>query len=375
VLIGLTLRRTRPAASLRRRSFLYGGLLATVGVGFAATSFVGEVAGRPISISATRRASLFAVKSLRPEVPATARLLDRLIADAEIATAHEASAPPWERSPGRVEAAWGRVLITAHGALTEVGGRKSGQRARWTSLAAPLRADVHRALAEANEAGVGRREISAAKQANLKLTLAERYAAMGAHDRALREAEEARSLVGVVHSGFASLHARFGDAKLLARWRQMVDETVAESRATGATAFVVDKLNRKLLVYSAGRRIAAYEVELGVKGLRQKVHAGDQATPEGRYRVSQVKGEGRSKFYKALLINYPNDEDRARYAYGRKVGTVPLRAGIGSLIEIHGEGGQGRDWTDGCIALDNRSMDAVFARARTGTPVTIVGTF
>jgi L,D-peptidoglycan transpeptidase YkuD (ErfK/YbiS/YcfS/YnhG family) len=54
---------------------------------------------------------------------------------------------------------------------------------------------------------------------------------------------------------------------------------------------------------------------------------------------------------------------------------VPLRAGVGSLIEIHGDGGQGRDWTDGCVALSNSDMDRVFARARVGTPVTIVGTF
>jgi L,D-peptidoglycan transpeptidase YkuD (ErfK/YbiS/YcfS/YnhG family) len=54
---------------------------------------------------------------------------------------------------------------------------------------------------------------------------------------------------------------------------------------------------------------------------------------------------------------------------------VPANAGIGSLIEIHGEGGQGRDWTDGCVALSNSDMDRVFSHARVGTPVTIVGTF
>ena len=74
------------------------------------------------------------------------------------------------------------------------------------------------------------------------------------------------------------------------------------------------------------------------------------------------------------MLDYPNAEDRARYELGRRTGQVPLRAGIGSLIEIHGEGGQGRDWTNGCVALSNRDMDKVFARARVGTPVTIVGT-
>jgi lipoprotein-anchoring transpeptidase ErfK/SrfK len=57
-----------------------------------------------------------------------------------------------------------------------------------------------------------------------------------------------------------------------------------------------------------------------------------------------------------------------------KRGELHLRARIGGLIEIHGEGGQGRDWTNGCVALSNRDMDEVFALARVGTRVTIVGT-
>ena len=77
----------------------------------------------------------------------------------------------------------------------------------------------------------------------------------------------------------------------------------------------------------------------------------------------------------------------ARHRELRAMGVTPLRAdldkprtlrrlaGIGNLIEIHGDGGQGRDWTDGCVALADGDMDKVFARSRVGTPVTIVGTF
>jgi lipoprotein-anchoring transpeptidase ErfK/SrfK len=53
---------------------------------------------------------------------------------------------------------------------------------------------------------------------------------------------------------------------------------------------------------------------------------------------------------------------------------VPDGTGPGSLIEIHGHGGTGRDWTDGCVALSNEDMDQLFSRVRVGTPVTIVGT-
>ena len=64
-----------------------------------------------------------------------------------------------------------------------------------------------------------------------------------------------------------------------------------------------------------------------------------------------------------------------RFALGKVRGIIPTRVGIGNLIEIHGEGGEGRDWTDGCVALANPDMDRVFALTEVGTPVTIVGTY
>jgi len=375
VLKGFIRSLTRPAASPRRRSFLFGALVATLGAGLALGAWDGGDPRTFPAVDGARRAAEHALRVLRPEAPASARLLDRLIADAEVATADERTAPSWERNPGRVEAAWGRVLASAHGALSEVQGRKRSAERRWRALVEPTRAAVHQAQAEADEAGVGRREISAAKQAALKWDLAERYASAGAYDRALVEAEQVRTFTAVVREGFVALHARYSEDRQLERWRALVRESIAESRSNRSTLFVVDKLKRRLHVYRSGIRTASYRAELGVKGLKQKLYAGDQATPEGRYRVSVVRGPGRTKYYKALLIDYPNSQDRARYAFGVRSGQVPRRAGIGSLIEIHGEGGQGRDWTDGCVALANDDMDRVFALASIGTPVTIVGTF
>ena len=151
--------------------------------------------------------------------------------------------------------------------------------------------------------------------------------------------------------------------------------TVAESRESADAAIVIDKLKRRLTVYYRGLKLAEYPAELGANGLRRKEHAGDRATPEGMYRVVKLKQGAATRYYKALLINYPNVEDRQRYAQGKARGTIPRRAGIGNLIEIHGDGGEGKDWTDGCVALTNDHMDKVFARARIGTPVTIVGTY
>ena len=64
--------------------------------------------------------------------------------------------------------------------------------------------------------------------------------------------------------------------------------------------------------------------------------------------------------------------------------TVRARAGerrarkelsIGGLIEIHGEGGRGTNWTDGCIAVRNAEMDGLFEALSVGSAMVIVGSY
>ncbi len=375
MLIAIRIRLARPVARKRRRPFAFL-VPALVGAVLLAAAARGGEAGAPsgLEVSAARRSAARAIRALRVDSPDAARLVERMVANAESATAQERTAAPWRRNPGRVETAWGNVLIASRRALLEQHRRDSQLTERWQELAQRAGANVRRAMSESQEAGVGLREISAARQAQLKWELAENFAARGELARAIPEAEQALVFAAVVHESFSDLHARFRDPRNLRKWRQMADATIARSKREGTTVFLIDKLERRLHVYTNGRRVATYPAELGAKGLRQKMYSGDQATPEGSYRVTEVRGPGRTKYYKALMLDYPNAEDRARHALGRKTGQVPLRSGAGSLIEIHGDGGQGRDWTDGCVALSNRDMDRVFAHARVGTPVTIVGT-
>jgi lipoprotein-anchoring transpeptidase ErfK/SrfK len=165
--------------------------------------------------------------------------------------------------------------------------------------------------------------------------------------------------------------ARYADESLVAHWRNMVSETAAWSRATGDTAIVVLKENHRLDLYDGGRLVRSYPADMGYRSVNDKLRSGDAATPEGRYRVTAKKPG--STYYKALALNYPNDEDRATFATLRRQGRIPSNASLGGLIEIHGEGGRGKDWTKGCVALNNRDMDDLFRRADVGTPVTIVG--
>lgn len=190
-----------------------------------------------------------------------------------------------------------------------------------------------------------------------------------------REAEKtifsARQLGSSVRQIILDLFKRYLDEGYLSLWQKMAEETIAESRKRNSLAIVVDKLEKKLFVYSGGIRKAIYEVGLGRFSLADKIHAGDEATPEGKYKI--IKKILNSKYYKALLLDYPNEDDRRRFAEMKKKGLIPPQVGIGGLIEIHGGGQDGL--TYGCIALENEAMDELFRLVEVGTPVTIVGTF
>jgi murein L,D-transpeptidase YafK len=104
-----------------------------------------------------------------------------------------------------------------------------------------------------------------------------------------------------------------------------------------------------------------------------KRHQGDQATPEGYYKITEKKDGTGTKYYKALLLNYPNEDDLKRFNLEKKKGTLRKSTDIGGSIEIHGNGGKGIDWTNGCIALKDSDMDVVYRISQAGTIVTIVG--
>ncbi len=161
------------------------------------------------------------------------------------------------------------------------------------------------------------------------------------------------------------------DAQYLKVWRRWVAETVADSRASGGYAVIVDKSKHKLYLIKAGSVLHTYNCELGYNAGHQKMFSGDGATPEGKYRISAYRPRG-SRYYKALNINYPNDTDRKRFSDNKAKGIISQRARIGGLIEIHGHGGQGKDWTEGCVALTNNEMDHLMKYVSNGTPVTIV---
>lgn len=135
----------------------------------------------------------------------------------------------------------------------------------------------------------------------------------------------------------------------------------------------IQKRERQLALFLDRRLTHTFPVSLGFAPLGHKQRQGDGRTPEGEYRT--VLRNRQSRFYRSVMLNYPLPEDGRRgVAEGiispktrdailtaHRTGAIPVQnTALGGEIFIHGGGGRG-DWTLGCIALENRDMDVIFA--------------
>lgn len=141
----------------------------------------------------------------------------------------------------------------------------------------------------------------------------------------------------------------------------------------GQTVILVNKMAATCSILKGGKAVKVFEAEFGPNWMGDKMVRGDRATPQGAYRVTEKKRGAKTIYYKALLIDYPNGEDRVRFDQLKKAGLVSKNAHIGGLIEIHGGGGKGVHWTDGCVALNNKDMDVIYDWCSVSTPVFIIG--
>lgn len=147
---------------------------------------------------------------------------------------------------------------------------------------------------------------------------------------------------------------------------------------------VVEKGARRLRLYAGGEVVRVRRVALGFEPEGDKVRQGDGRTPEGEYTVCMKNPK--SNFYLSLGLTYPSAEDAERglreglitRAQHRSItralaaGRCPLwNTALGGEIFIHG-GGTGRDWTFGCVALENPEIKELFDTLPAGTPVRIL---
>lgn len=149
--------------------------------------------------------------------------------------------------------------------------------------------------------------------------------------------------------------------------------TATSSRATPlpfADLVVVDKSDKKLYLYKQQKLIAVFPVVFGANPVGHKQQEGDERTPEGGYILDFKKAN--SGYYRSIHISYPNIQDVAN---AKRLGVHP-----GGFVMIHGQKNgfgwasfltQRFNWTNGCVALTNNDMEAVWQAVTVGTPIEI----
>jgi murein L,D-transpeptidase YafK len=181
-------------------------------------------------------------------------------------------------------------------------------------------------------------------------------------------------------TSFYELDPEYGfSLEALAKYRDMVKQTVRKSAERGDYAIVVDKAAYRLYVLKSGRLEHEFPIELGRDPIHDKVKSDYRSTPEGFYKILYSQEGAQTRFYKALTIDYPNLTDLAEFAALQQQGLVGESDSVGGEIQIHGggsgkaENGGGFNWTAGCVALGNPDIDRFFDLVKAGgTPVTIV---
>ena len=120
---------------------------------------------------------------------------------------------------------------------------------------------------------------------------------------------------------------------------------------------VVEKSQRLMRAYSAGKLVHSFKgIQLGDAPVGQKQFEGDEKTPEGHYGIDYRNPH--SRYHLSLHISYP---DAAAKAAAAAQGRNP-----GGDVFIHGQPNSlpiGRvpgDWTNGCIALSNDEIEALW---------------
>ena len=152
-------------------------------------------------------------------------------------------------------------------------------------------------------------------------------------------------------------------------WSQN-DELIEKKKAS---KIVVVKSKRVMVLLDENDNLLSrHRVSLGENPEGQKIKQGDKRTPEGIYKIIDKRKD--KKYYKEMLISYPNSEDRAR---AKRLGVNP-----GGGITIHAQvpmfwNGEGddytlsHDWTNGCMAMTNKGINTIWDMVSLGTTVEI----
>ena len=166
-----------------------------------------------------------------------------------------------------------------------------------------------------------------------------------------------------------------------------------EFAESAATAILVEKSKHRLTVFHEGKELKTYPCAFGVNPDGDKKERGDNRTPEGRFFVTEKERLGSHPYLGRtwLGLSYPDVGHAERglgdqlISYGEYQRIVaaneqqalpPQDTQLGGWIGIHGGRDEatreGRDWTEGCIAMVDSDLEEIYPYIRYGTTVVVV---
>ena len=143
--------------------------------------------------------------------------------------------------------------------------------------------------------------------------------------------------------------------------------------------------SKKILQFvDNNNKVSEFPIGIGKNELGTKKVRDDMRTPEGEYEVC-VKNE-KSQYHLSLGLNFPNKKDAeealaeqtiskdqyesiisAHQEHGGSNWSTP----IGGAIYIHG-GLQDRDWSEGCVRMNDKDIGSIFEKINKGDKVLIL---
>lgn len=133
---------------------------------------------------------------------------------------------------------------------------------------------------------------------------------------------------------------------------------------------VVYKSQQVLQLLSGNEVVRSYQVAIGRNPLGHKQKVGDCRTPEGAYVIDRHNKN--SRFHKSLHISYPNKQDLSvAKNFGHTPGSDIMIHGLPKGFEDLGDIHFKRNWTKGCIAVNNAEIDEIWQLVADGTPIII----
>jgi hypothetical protein len=136
----------------------------------------------------------------------------------------------------------------------------------------------------------------------------------------------------------------------------------------------VVKKNHRMYVYHKHRFLTAYKCVFGPPYLEQKQMEGDRKTPEGFFKILEIRPQKDWTLF--MLLDYPNEASFKNFEDNKRTKAIPATARIGGAVGIHGTWAdadmvvdQKRNWTDGCICLKNADLLELSKIVKPGTSI------